>query len=354
MSSLELTDPFDAFFEERLAPALARLHSIGRRYLTFMRWLLRILAVVALAWAGILYLRFPREKRWVIPPGAAVFLYFVIDSTFERFWKRRFKRQILAPALGVLQKEMRYEPDGAVPRETFLASCLFPLRVDRYVGEDHVRGRVEATRIELSELHARHCVKRWSPWKGIDKNAYVSIFRGFFFVADFNKDFLGTTLVLPESKSGQSVLFDVHTKALARENRRRRREPVLLEDPEFERLFAVHSDDQVEARYLLSPSFMERLKEHRRKGGDPLAVSFSASRIFVAIFTGRDLFVPVKPKELSELLEGGRARENLRRRLRQFLRDLDFGKDLVEELHLNTRIWTREVARDVPLPGIPA
>src|SRR4030095_5538382 len=150
----EPPDPFDALFEERLSPALAKLHSVGRRCLVFMRWLLRILAVVALGWAGILYLRFPHERRWVIPPGAAVFVYFVIDSTFERFWKRRFKREILAPALGALKKEMRYEPDGVVPRETFLRSCLFPLRVDKYAGEDHVRGSVEATRLELSALHA--------------------------------------------------------------------------------------------------------------------------------------------------------------------------------------------------------
>ncbi|HEV8375967.1 MAG TPA: DUF3137 domain-containing protein, partial [Candidatus Polarisedimenticolia bacterium] len=120
--------------------------------------------------------------------------------------------------------------------------------------------------------------------------------------------------------------------------------------PEFERFFAVHSDDQVEARYLLSTRFMERLKEYRRKRGDALAVSFCASKIFLALFTTQDLFVPVKPKELSELLDGGKIREALRRRLRQFLGDLDFGRDLVEELHLNTRIWTR----GVPLPRIPA
>ena len=317
-----------------------------------MRWLLRGLAVLAAAGAGILYLRFPHEKRWVIPPGIAVFLWFAIDSLFERFWKRRFKREILAPALAVLQQEMRYEPEGAVSRETFLRSCLFPLRLDRYAGEDLVCGRVGATQLEFCELQVRHCVKRWSLLKRIDKDAYVSIFRGFFFVADFNKDFLGTTLVLPEGKAELSELL---AKALSRENRRRRREPVLLEDPEFERLFKVHSDDQVEARYLLSTRFMERLKEYRHGGGDALAVSFAASKIFLAIFTTQDLFVPVKPKELCELLEGGKVREALRRRLRQFLGDLDFGRDLVEELHLNTRIWTRGMAaHDVPPPGIPA
>src|SRR4030095_7047111 len=168
-----------------------------------------------------------------------------------------------------------------------------PVSNDSGAGETPSTESAEATRIELSELHARHCVKRWSLLKWIDEDAYVPLFRGFFFVPHLNQDFLVPTAVLPDATSGQSVLFDVHAKALARENRRRRREPVLLEDPEFARLFAVHSDDQLEASSLLSTSFMGRLKEYRRQGGDPLAVSFSDSKIFVAIYTGKDLFEPV-------------------------------------------------------------
>ena len=37
--------------------------------------------------------------------------------------------------------------------------------------------------------------------------------------------------------------------------------PVKLEDPRFEKRYEVYGSDQVEARYLLSTSFMERLVE---------------------------------------------------------------------------------------------
>lgn len=344
-------DDFARLFEERLSPALASLEPLGRRFSSFMRLFTRILVVLALTSAGILYLRSPGEKRWVIPPGVAIFLWFVVQSTFDRLWKRRFKREILSPALAAIQNDMKYQPEGLVPKDTFQRSHLFPVRLDKYAGEDLVRGKVGATALEFCELQVQHCVKRWSLLKWIDKDAYVGIFRGFFFVADFNKHFLGTTLVLPE---GNRALNDVLARSLDRENRRQR-QCVLLEDPEFERLFSVHSDDQVEARYLLSTSFMERLKEYRKHGDDTLAVSFSASKIFLAIFTRRDLFVPVTPYELSEIVEGGKARDALRRRLKQFLGDLDFGRELVEELHLNTRIWTRGAAEeDGPLPSVSA
>lgn len=39
---------------------------------------------------------------------------------------------------------------------------------------------------------------------------------------------------------------------------------VRLEDPEFEKIFVVYSSDEVEARYILSTSFMERLVEFRK------------------------------------------------------------------------------------------
>ena len=44
-----------------------------------------------------------------------------------------------------------------------------------------------------------------------------------------------------------------------------RLEEIELEDPEFMEHFRVYSTDQVEARYILSPSMMERLLAFRRE-----------------------------------------------------------------------------------------
>ena len=43
-------------------------------------------------------------------------------------------------------------------------------------------------------------------------------------------------------------------------SRKRGLERVTLEDPEFNNLYEIFSDNQVEARYILTPSFMQRLK----------------------------------------------------------------------------------------------
>ena len=44
-----------------------------------------------------------------------------------------------------------------------------------------------------------------------------------------------------------------------------KKERVQLEDVEFEKVFEVYSEDQIEGRYLLTPSFMNRLLEYKNK-----------------------------------------------------------------------------------------
>ena len=39
---------------------------------------------------------------------------------------------------------------------------------------------------------------------------------------------------------------------------------IRLEDPEFQKQFEVYCDDQITARYVLTPAFMQRLKKTER------------------------------------------------------------------------------------------
>lgn len=81
--------------------------------------------------------------------------------------------------------------------------------------------------------------------------------------------------------------------------------PVKLEDPRFESCYEVYGSDQVEARYLLSPSFMERLMEledmfaaHHDQRCD-IQCAFKDSKLLLTIptmqgwFTIGSIFKPV-------------------------------------------------------------
>ncbi|MFH0911765.1 MAG: DUF3137 domain-containing protein, partial [Planctomycetota bacterium] len=108
-------------------------------------------------------------------------------------------------------------------------------------------------------------------------------------------------------------------------------ELVKLEDPEFEKLFAVYGTDQIEARYLLSTSLMRRLVDFRNKTGKTIYVSFVKSCVHIAIVTGENMFEPRIFRTVVDL-----------ELVRDYFHDLTLATGIVEDLNLNTRIWSKQ------------
>ncbi len=95
------------------------------------------------------------------------------------------------------------------------------------------------------------------------------------------KRFDGRTVILPDGGwIGNKVKSGISGKNFIR-----------LENPEFEKHFEVHCDDEVEARYLLTPAFMERAVRLAELLGSSayLRFAFADNRLLVAV-TGWDLF----------------------------------------------------------------
>ncbi len=66
---------------------------------------------------------------------------------------------------------------------------------------------------------------------------------------------------------------------------------VNLEDPEFEKLYQVTSTNQIEARYLITPAFMNRMVELNKKGiGKMMTISFEDRNVNIAIASEKDWF----------------------------------------------------------------
>jgi Protein of unknown function (DUF3137) len=143
------------------------------------------------------------------------------------------------------------------------------------------------------------------------------IFKGLFFRTSFNKKLNCQTIILPKTllKMPQNLS-------------RFKGENVRLEDPEFERLFEVYADDQVEARYALSTSLMAKLVDFRKKAKRKVYLSLVKDRIFVAVASDRDLF---EPRIFSTMLDFSAVQE--------YFEDLQLMIRIVDDLNLNRRIW---------------
>jgi len=67
---------------------------------------------------------------------------------------------------------------------------------------------------------------------------------------------------------------------------------VQLENPDFEKMFAVYSTDSVEARYILSTKLVERITTLKNTFYQDIYISFINNKMYVAIKSEDALFAP--------------------------------------------------------------
>ena len=207
----------------------------------------------------------------------------------------------------------------------YRSSDLFRKSFDRYKGDDLISGVIENTDFRCSELHTEYKTTTTDS-KGNRRTRWHTIFRGLFFHADFNKEFLGKTYVTPDlmekifGSFGRRIQKFTGNAAL-----------VKLENPVFEKYFVVHATDQIEARYILTPTMMEAMVNLRETYNLKMHFSFSGSRVYCAFSFGKDLFEP-------RIFKSGVNFKDVETIYNLFR----INTTIVKELNLNSRIWTKQ------------
>lgn len=266
----------------------------------------------------------------MIPFMVVIFLFLSLLLYFAFFgfnrsrpdFKSEYKRIVITRLIRFIDPGLQYSPHQFIPQTTYDFSRIFLNNPDIYSGEDLIEGNIGKTQVHFSELHTQD---RRTDNRG--RTYYVTIFRGIFFIADFNKNFQGQTYVLSDFSERFLGFFgrafqNMHFGRPA---------PVRLEDPVFEKFFAVYSTDEVEARYILTPSFMQRIVEFRKKAEAPVQFSFIESNIYIAVPMRKNLF---EPRLMATVLNFGEVEE--------YYRQILFCTSVIDELNLNTRIWSKQ------------
>lgn len=317
----EAVASFGVFYNETLRPVLQSFDDERRRNLKKAGKFAGVVLAVSLVVGAI------GGGAWWIGVPIAVLLSLAGFPAFRGDWAVRVKMAVMPRVLDHLSPGLTYDPISFVGQDGFVRSRLCTRRIDRYRGEDCVQGAIGATQVMFSEIHAEHR-EEYRDAKGRRHTRWITLFRGLFFVGDFNKHFDGVTVVVPDV--AERMLGSWLGNLLQKANFAQSGALVKLEDPEFEKVFAVYGDDQVEARYILTPALMRRLLDFRRRTGREISVSFAESCVFVAVSQTRDLF---EPRMFGSLLDPTWARA--------FFDDVAMAVGIVEDLNLNTRIWTK-------------
>ncbi len=271
---------FGKFFEEKILPKLHELEDYRIKRKSIGDWSLRIglflalvLSINTTAHLGLFHLLYFSFAFLV----SATLIFILPYIYFQANLRKKF-----AALVYLFFADFKYQYKGNIDIEDIQASHLFGA-FDKLRGKHYLSGEYESVPFRLQEIRIT---------KGPS-------FEGIYFEAEFPKSFHGETYVLRDQGkflNSTHYLTDKDGKKLER---------VMLEDPRFESTFEVYSNDQVEARYLLTTSLMERLVEltdvnfggyTKTENPDeirvftPIRVAFRANKIIISIQTSRRLF----------------------------------------------------------------
>jgi len=319
----ELKSLFETQLKEKLSALESTRKGILRRYfLTF--------ALIAALGAGNYFLisLAPHEALIIasLLISIALLIWFIYQTSKQKKkYRETFKSDVVAQVVKLINPDWKYLYDYCMSQESYQQSGLFPHHYDRFTGDDFVTGQIEKTDFQFSELHTQYKQVTYGP-KGQRREQWITIFRGLFIHADFNKNFSGTTFVLPDTAER---LLGALGQSLQKFSSRG--ELIKLENPEFEKLFVVYSSDQVEARYILTPSIMEAMVNLYRRFSGEIYFSFVGSRVYFANSFNVALFEP-------NIFRSGVNFSDVKEMFDLF----GMTSVLIQELNLNTRIWTKE------------
>lgn len=183
---------------------------------------------------------------------------------------KRGINQAIAAALGLSYSD-EFEPGHGF--ELAKTYQMVP-KHDRSSFDDLWSGDLAGRAFTLHEAHLEE-------QRGSGKNRrWVTVFRGAILTIAFDRRFHGTTLLERGNKhrklfGGQKdyVEFEGHRLDCAD-----------MVHPEFEDMFSVWSDDQVEARYLIHPQYIERLIGVEQSfGGQNVRTLFKGGELAIVI-----------------------------------------------------------------------
>lgn len=258
---------FSAFYEAEILPGLERDE------LTRLGVLAKIKKVVPAIGVGtLLLLAFAVYSRapfmvYAIITGFGVVAGYGTAQHFMKDVQSNTKENIVGNICRFLgfafQSEMSVSPRLGQFNELGLVTESY----DRSQFEDQISGEAHGAKFLLHEAHLERR-------EGSGKNRkWVTKFRGQLLVLEFNQKFLGRTVVLRD-------------KGWLQRKRKKDMKRVGLVDPVFEKIFEAYGTDQVEARYLLTPTFMQRLVDLEHSvSGKNIRFGFDGGKLLIAVET---------------------------------------------------------------------
>lgn len=196
----------------------------------------------------------------------------IVDAGAMSMGGTAFNEHIFGKIIKFINPTVEYMPMGHVGLPEFLENGLFQEKNYGIRGNDQISGRHNSVPFIMCELWVSY-KRNFSDEKDSDDN----VFSGQFFVAKFNKSFSSPVYIKPRKGGLKGIFWNDNVDGYTYNPG----EKIKLEDPEFMEMFNVYGTDQIEARYILTPALMERIKSIVKRTKGQFYIAFNNNKITV-------------------------------------------------------------------------
>lgn len=328
--SEELNAKFYSVYQKELVPVFNAYEIFRKKELIkvnalkFIGSAFLVVAVVGLIFAQIsqyfeIYTKDFLEQIGIISMVSLFCSVFILNCSkkvaknFAKIVKEKCFSKVLS-AFGNLSAKPVTFPDSELIKSNLFSSFNIKAFDDTLVGSH------DGVEFKVSEVHLQEETRDNDGKKHIH-----DVFKGIILLFDSNKNFKGQTLISTKGDTtaatfhpvfyfipivfviaGLSIVCAEPTNfggyvfmifpvvlfiLILKIHKEKKLEKVVLEDVEINKNFDVYSTNQIEARYLITPAFMERFKNLKTAFGNKnLKCSFFDNKILFAISSNEDFF----------------------------------------------------------------
>lgn len=236
----------------------------------------------------------------------------LITNKNVKEYKKIYKKNITMETFKSVFTDIKYSPQSGLPKSVISGTKMMNTG-DRYHSNDHISAKYKNINFECADVHIEE------EYEDSDGDThYSTIFKGQWFIFDFNKKFKANIQIREKSFSGAKrgglSSNEVYKK-------------VKMEDVDFNKTFKIYAENELDAFYILTPNTMEKIKKLNNELQGNLLFCFINSKMHIGLHNGKDLFEPSVYKKINLEEEKGKILKDIKI-ITEFVDILDLDNDL--------------------------
>lgn len=318
-------DKYDSIVDNEIIPMLEKVND--ERGFKYCIWGIIIALPISIALGYLAYLCFSvgdwMNSFFLICP--AIIVPGISAIALENYLLKKFEMKLKTPILPILLKaipDFYWQKTPVISEKEIEEILIFPkAKSCEKSFDDNFLGKFKGIPFVVGEcsyeFRSRHSIPFY--------------YRGIILKIKMNKSFSGHTVVVPNKRStsldlSEGVVYFDYYSDLKHSDL----EQVKLEDVVFNNKYMVYTTDQIEARYLLTPTFMEKLKNFEK--------AFLASEIYCVFYKDYIYLAPNSGIDLFNLFQNSDDLLTDKTQFEIFFSQLEAILDLISFFALDTKL----------------